>query len=123
MLFENYLVHAPYQIFNIDETGMPLNPKPPTVICQRGHKNPSVACGSGKSQITYVNAGGNCLPPMIIWKGKGRDKSRLSGYNEIPGTLHGFSTNGWIDQDLFNLWFHNIIFLRYTPARPLVLYL
>ena len=107
VFLENDLVHAPFQIYNINETGMPLNPKPPRVICKRGDKNPSVACGSGKSQITVVacvNAGGNCLPPMIIWRGKGRDKSCVSSYDEIPGTLHqlmagsikGFLTCGFI---------------------------
>ena len=36
----------------------------------------------------------------------------------MTGTLHGFSTNGWIDQGLLNLW----LFLHYTPSiRSLVL--
>ena len=36
----------------------------------------------------------------------------------MTGTLHGFSTNGWINQGLFNLW----LFLHYTPSiKSLVL--
>ena len=110
-LLKNGLAHAPLQIYNMDETGMPLNPKPPKGKFKRGSKHTSVASGIGKSHITIVacgNPGGNCLPPMIIWKGKGKDKSHVSSMGEIPGTLHGYSTNGWIDQDLFNVWFHNI---------------
>ena len=40
---------------------------------------------------------------------------------EIPGTVYGFSSNGWIDQELFEKWFSHH-FLRYAPVtRPLLL--
>ena len=40
---------------------------------------------------------------------------------EIPGSVYGFSSNGWIDQELFEKWFSHH-FLRYAPAiRPLLL--
>ena len=53
-----------------DETGMPLDPKLLKVVTQRGHKNPSQVSGGVKTQITLVGcviAGGQCLPPMVIW--------------------------------------------------------
>ena len=40
---------------------------------------------------------------------------------EIPGAIYGFSSNRWIDQDLFEKWFSNH-FLCYAPAAgPLLL--
>ena len=49
---------------------MPLDPKLLKVVTQRGHKNPSQVSGGVKTQITLVGcviAGGQCLPPMVIW--------------------------------------------------------
>ena len=40
-LMDNDLVDKPAQIFNMDETGMPLDPSPPLVVARRGQKHPS----------------------------------------------------------------------------------
>lgn len=59
------------------------------------------------------------MPPIIIWSGKSLSPKQTIG--EIPGTLHGFSARGWMDCELFNLWFSEL-FLHYAPkARPLLL--
>ena len=87
------------------------------------HRLNAAAVNSGnKTQITVlacVNAVGHCLPPMVIFD---REKFSMELANgEIPGSIYGFSSNGWIDQDLFEKWFNNH-FLRYAPAaRPLIL--
>ena len=124
VLTTHNLFDKPYQIFNLDETGMPLDPKPLKVVASRGEKDPSSVRGGRKNQITAVgcvSAGGSVLPPMIIWNGKSLCPNQASG--EIPGTLHGFSPKGWMDQELFNLWFVKH-FLKYAPqARPLLLLL
>ena len=40
---------------------------------------------------------------------------------EVAGTIYGPSAKGWIDQELFDLWF-TLHFLRYAPSvRPLLL--
>ncbi len=40
---------------------------------------------------------------------------------EVPGTIYGLSAKGWIDYELFDVWFNNH-FLHYAPsARPLLL--
>ena len=119
---DEYDLHdKPCQLFNVDETGMPLNPKPLKMVCGTGSKNP-VSTGSGnKSQITIVgcvNAAGYCIPPMIIYGRKTINAALVE--NEIPGTIYGLSSKGWIDQDLFDQWFDH--FLCYAPsARPLLL--
>ena len=45
-ILENGLANKPSQIFNLDETGMPLDPKPLSVVAKKGQKHPS-AVGSG----------------------------------------------------------------------------
>ena len=123
-LEENDLLDKPCQIYNLDETGIPLDPKPLKVVTHRGVKNPS-AIGSGKKQqitvVGCVHAGGGYLPPMIIWNTKSLSPGQTIG--EVPGTLHGFSPKGWMDQELFKFWFLKH-FLRYAPrTRPLFLLL
>ena len=81
------------------------------------------AINSGdKSQITIlvcVSAGGHCIPPMVIWDRKSLSPQLTN--SGIPGTTYGLSDKGWVNHELFNVWFHNH-FLRYAPAiRPLLL--
>ena len=121
---ENDLLDKPCQIYNVDETGLPLDPKAPQLIFQQGEKNlPAVGSGN-KAQITVVrcvSAGGSCLPPMVIWDRKTHSPELTVG--EVPGTIYGLSEKGWIDQELFEVWFLNH-FLRYAShARSLLLLL
>jgi len=51
---ENGLGDKPAQLFNMDESGMPLDPKPPLLICQHGTKHPSSIGSGDKAQITVV---------------------------------------------------------------------
>ena len=102
---------------------MPLDPKAPRLIFQKGSS--ACALGSGdKSQITIVacaSATGFCLPPMVIWDRKTLAPELAVG--EVPGTIYGLSSKGWIDCELFDVWFNNH-FLRYIPsARPVLLLL
>ena len=114
---ENGLVDKPCLIFNMDETGMPLDPKPLKIVTWKGHKNPSQVSSGLKSQVTVVgcvSAGGQCLPPMVIWDRKNLPPELAMG--EVPGTIYGLSSKGWIDQELFDLWF-TLHFLRYAPVH------
>ena len=121
-LTEYNLLDKPSQIFNIDETGVPLNPDASKSIFKRGAKNPVMITSGDKSQVTVVgcvSAAGYCIPPMIIWDRKTLHPDMAEG--ELPGTIYGFSSKGWIDQELFHIWFE-CHFLRYAPpVRPLLL--
>ena len=120
-LRENGLIGKPGQIFNMDESGMPLDAKAPKVVAQKGG-SVSVLGSGDKTQITVVaciSAAGFCVPPMVIWDRKTLAPELTLG--EIPGTIYGLSSNGWMDQQLFDIWFSNH-FLRYAPsARPVLL--
>ncbi len=121
-LKDNNILDKPKQIFNCDETGMPLAPKAPKIVTERGTKNPSCVTSSTKSQVTVlccVNAAGDCIPPFVIFDRKNLNPQYCIG--EVPNTYYGLSTKGWIDTALFQDWFcHH--FLCYAPRqRPLLL--
>ena len=42
---------------------------------------------------------------------------------EVPGSMYGLSNKGWIDRELFNLWFNHHFLAYAPPARPLLLLL
>ena len=86
---ENDLVGKPGQLFNMDESGMPLDAKPPKLVAVRGAAVSAIGSGD-KTQITVVacvRAAGYCIPPMVIW-----DWELTHG--EVPGTIYGLSKMG-----------------------------
>ena len=123
-LGDNGLLEKPCQVFNMDETGMPLSPQSPKCVFGRGEKNPVNIDGGDKAQITVVacvSASGYCIPPMVIWDRKKLSLELTAG--EVPGTFYGLSDKGWMDQELFDAWL-SCHFLRYAPpTRPLLLLL
>ena len=72
-LIDNDLVGKPVQIFNMDETGMPLDPNPTSVIGPAGSKHVSYMRSGDKTSITVVaccNASGGVIPPLVIFNRK-----------------------------------------------------
>jgi len=121
-LIENKILNDPHCLYNHDESGMPLNPKSLKVVDRVGAKNPSYLTGQGKQQITVlacVSAAGACLPPFVIFDRQTLNPEMVRG--EVPGSVYGLSTKGWINQELFEFWFKKH-FLAYAPStRPLLL--
>ena len=84
----------------MDESGIPLDPKPERAVCATGMKNPVAPSSGDKSQRTVVacvSAGGTAMPPMVILNRKTLPPDFAIG--EAPGTVHGLSACGWIDQE------------------------
>ena len=123
-LQESGLVEYPALIFNMDESGFPLDPKPLKSVHCSGDKNPYAVRSGVKSQVTVaacVSASGQSIPPLIIWKRKTMTADMAVG--EIPGTQYQCSDKGWMNSTIFYSWFKKL-FLRYAPAsRPLLLLL
>ena len=70
VLDEHDLHSAPAQVYNIDETGIPLDYKVPNVLAKTGSKKIRYRQSGKKGQITVVacaNAVGQAIPPMIIF--------------------------------------------------------
>ena len=74
------LLDKPSQIYNVDESGVPLNPRPPKVVTSKGRVT---------KKVRYRTSGckGQITPPMIIY-----DATRLNPAwtkDEVPGTKYG----------------------------------
>ena len=99
-LQDNDLMNAPSQIYNDDESGMPLDPKAPNIVTKTGTKKVRYQSTGRKGQITIVacgNAAGQIIPPTIIFEAKKVNHAWSSG--ELPGTTYGCSDKGWITTD------------------------
>ena len=91
ILDENKLVDKPGQIYNMDESGIPLDHRSPCVLARKGQKKST----GNKSQITIVrciNANGQALPPFIVFDAKYLNIQWTDG--EVPGTTYGLSNSG-----------------------------
>ena len=72
-LTEHNFLGEPWRIYNVDETGMPLDPRKPRVVTKLGTKKVRVMGSGNKHQSTVVacaNATGHVIPPMVIFEGK-----------------------------------------------------
>ena len=104
ILEENDLKSHPELIYNMDEFGLPLNPRPRKVVAYEGQKKVRYQCSGSKSQITILgccNATGQVIPLFVIF-----DAKQLNHWTrgEVSGTRYGLSDSGWTDQALFYGW-------------------
>ena len=114
----------PAQLYNCDETGMPLEHKMPKVIAAKGTKKVWQCTSGTKSQITVLacaSASGQTIPPMVVFTGKYFNNVLAKG--EVPATLYGMSYSGWMDQKLFSDWFLHHFLKHAVTSRPLMLLL
>ena len=72
-LSEYDLFSSPAQIFNCDETGLPLGHTPPSVVGIKGQKHPRAVTSGSKKNVTVMaccSATGFFIPPLIIFRRK-----------------------------------------------------
>ncbi len=121
-LQEHGLKDRPACIYNMDESGVPLDHKPPKVIAIKGTKKVHCRTSGNKAQITIIacaNATGSIIPPMVIFEGQRLNPEWTTG--EVPGTLYGMSERGWTDQELFFHWMSELFIPNIPPTRPVLL--
>ena len=121
-LEEYGILNCPSQIYNMDESGMPLDHKPPKVLACKGTKKIHCRTSGNKAQITVIacaNAAGSTLPPMVIFDGQRFNPEWSKG--EVPNTLYGMSDKGWTDQELFFYWMTQLFVKHIPPTRPIML--
>ncbi|XP_076395897.1 uncharacterized protein LOC105663718 [Megachile rotundata] len=99
------------QIYNVDETGLSTVHKPSKIIAQKG-KHQVGAITSGERGLTTtcicsMNAAGEFVPPMVIFKRTRMNDCLKKG--APPGTVFGCSKNGWITSELFVEWLKHFI--------------
>jgi len=123
-LKDNNLMNAPAQLYNVDESGIPLDPKAPNVVAKTGTKKVRYRATGRKGQITIIacaSAAGQIIPPTIIFEAKKLNHAWMHG--ELPGTSYGCSEKGWITTDLFESWLSEHFLKHAVSARPLLLLL
>ena len=95
VLTDNDLKVHPEQIYNMDETGLPLNPRPPKVVAIRGQKKVRYQSSGLKSQITVLGCSsgtGQVIPPFVIFDAKNLNQLWTRG--EVSGSRYGLSDSG-----------------------------
>lgn len=121
-LKEHDILCKPSQIFNLDETGMPLDPTLPKVVTLKGTKHATSVTTGDKAQITVLvccSSSGYVIPPLVVFDRKTLKPEMTVG--EVPGTMYGLSKNGWMDAELFELWFKHHFLAHAPPTRPILL--
>jgi len=106
----------------MDKTGVPLGPRPPKVVAQKGQKKVRYQISGQKQRITVIGCGSatvQCLPPFIIFAAK--RLNHLWCRNEVSGTRYAHSDKGWIDHDLFFLSLEKHLLEHAVPRRSLLL--
>jgi len=101
-LDKNGLTNSPGQIYNVDESGIPLDPKAPNIVAKTGTKKVRYRSTGRKGQITIVACGsatGQVIPPTVIFESKVVNHAWTR--DELPGVSYGCSDSGWITTELF----------------------
>ena len=83
------------RIYNVDETGMPLNHSAPKIVTGRGHKKVRYRTPGNKCPITIsgcASATGHAIPSFVIFDSKSLNMEWRK--IEVPGTSYGLSSNG-----------------------------
>lgn len=112
------------RIYNLDETGTTTVQKPQRVIGPRGHKNLCKVTSGEKGTLCttccIISAGGQALPPAIIFPRKKVNNRMTLG--TPPGTLILATSSGWMTSELFvEVMEHFIKHSHSTPDNPSIL--
>jgi len=73
VLTKNGLMNAPHQIYNVDDSGVPLDPKILNAVAKKGSKKVRMRSTGRKGQVTVVacgNAAGQVILIMVIFDTK-----------------------------------------------------
>ena len=85
---EHNLKDKPSQIYNVDESGVPLDPKPPNIVAEKGSKKVRYRVSGKKGQVTIVgcaNATGQAIPPMVIFDAQSSTMHGQKVNFQVPG--------------------------------------
>ena len=95
------LNNKPQCIYNLDETGLQPEHRPPNVIAPPNSKPQAIVSprSTTTTLIGCVNALGNALPPFFIFKGKRYNPDLMKGAS--TGARGVMSESGWSNGDIF----------------------
>lgn len=124
ILLDNGLMDKPANIYNVDETGLPLNNKPGYVLAAKGskdvHKVTSGEKGENFTAIVCCNAEGNFLPPVCILKGV--NKKAEWEDKMPPGSYIVMSRqSSYVNTEIFSDWIENQFIPRKAQGKCLLI--
>ncbi|XP_072384637.1 uncharacterized protein [Diabrotica undecimpunctata] len=102
----------PTRVFNCDETGLGTVPKCNSkILAHKGRKQVGRLTSADRSGITTavicMSSSGIFIPPMLIFARK-RMKVELQA-GAPPGSIFACSDSGWINSELFLIWFQHFL--------------
>ena len=106
-LKKHQLLDKPQFIYNIDETGIQPDHRPPNIIASVNSKPQSITSprSTTTTVIGCVNAVGNSLPPFFVFKGKRFNPNLMKGAS--PGSNYAMSESGWSNGQIFKDYLEN----------------
>lgn len=111
--FEN----RPQDIYNCDETIVDLNKCTQKVIIPRRLRSAHTRDVASSEHISInccVSASGNAIPPMLIFKQSFPGGNYTRGGPD--GTLYAKQQSGFMDSDLFLVWFEKLFLVHAKPS-------
>ena len=99
---DQYNIESPLYIWNCDESGVQDVPKEEEVVGVVGEKANSqvpTECSEISTVLTFTNAAGNILPPLIIHKGRRVNETWLDGMPK--DVMVKASPKGYISKGIF----------------------
>jgi len=112
--------------YNLDETGLSLDPKRKDCLFKKGSSNAMcIVPTEGKTMYTVLfcgNAEGEYLPPYVIYKGKGQTFSASWIAGAPTGTVFNVTPSGWMEDIAFENWFEKS-FLEHVKHKEKPIFL
>ncbi|XP_047137594.2 uncharacterized protein LOC124814085 [Hydra vulgaris] len=116
IIFNQYgkIVIPPSRIYNADESGFSVCHTPGKIVALKGKRSVGAIISLEKSKnitvLGCVSVDGAYVPPMIVFP---RVRMKLSFMDQaFQGALGVATKNGWINEELFDIWFDH--FLQFT---------
>lgn len=115
------------RIFNVDESGISIvQSKIPKIIARKGKKQigamTSAERGSLITVVVCMSPAGVFVPPMLIFPRKNMSDVLMRG--APVGSIGKAHPSGWIQTNLFTLWFqHFVEYVKPSEASPVLLIL
>lgn len=123
-LLKYNLMDKPSNIYNVDETGLPLNNKPGFVLAEKGskdvHKLTSGEKGETITAIVCCNAEGNFLPPVCIVKGVNK---KVEWEDQMPpgSSIVMSKKSAYVNTDIFTDWLEKHFIPRKAQGKVLLI--
>lgn len=124
IMTENNLLASPKNIWNMDESGFPINNPLGKVLAQKGARVVQNITSAEKGEhVTIVgccNAEGHFLPPVLILKGVYKKEEWSEGLP--PGCdIYMNPKKAYMTTELFMKWFKEIFVPRKPPGKNLLI--